>query len=359
VAGGALLDCLELLHSASGGAVDAYSEPLIGEMGRYIHRMHISEDWFANFADCNAKVQIPAGLVHRYGSRIADPQLSALGSWVYSRRGVEALLGGKLLRVLQDLFHAGAIDGDARPPLVRDVWLDGIQVMAARECDGSDRGLYLAAKGGFNNESHNHNDVGHFIVYHDGEPALVDPGVGTYTAKTFGEHRYELWTMQSAYHNLPTVNGVQQRDGDEFSARDVQYCVEEAAAEMQLDIAGAYPGEAGIESWRRTCRLVRGENACVEITDEFALKAPTRDIMLSFMTPCEPDVSSPGVIALPVSGGSVRLTYDAGTLAASVERIDFDDERLGLSWGDHLFRILLRAREEMDLGAFVTRIEGP
>jgi hypothetical protein len=43
----------------------------------------------------------------------------------------------------------------------------------------------MAIKGGNNGESHNHNDVGSFIIYTDGEPLFIDPGVGEYTAKTF------------------------------------------------------------------------------------------------------------------------------------------------------------------------------
>ena len=52
------------------------------------------------------------------------------------------------------------------------------------------RGLTLAAKGGHNGESHNHNDVGSFIVAVDGVPAVADAGRPTYTAQTFGPDRY-------------------------------------------------------------------------------------------------------------------------------------------------------------------------
>ena len=67
----------------------------------------------------------------------------------------------------------------------------------------------------------------------------------TYTRKTFSAQRYEIWTMQSAYHNLPTINGVMQKDGREFAARDVRYRADERIAELSMDIAAAYPKEAG------------------------------------------------------------------------------------------------------------------
>lgn len=358
VAGGALLDCLELLHSASGGKIDVYDEPLIQEIARYIYRAHIAGDYYVNFADCNAKLAPPGGLVNRWGQRIGDPIMSEFGSWLHARRGAAALVGGKLLRALPDLFLAEGLEGPGRPPLVRDVWLDGIEVMAARQEEGSDRGLYLAAKGGHNAESHNHNDVGQFIIYADGEPLIIDPGVGTYTAKTFSDRRYEIWTMQSAHHNLPTVNGVQQREGEEFGASDVVYRADDSSAELGLDIAHAYPEAAGIRSWQRTCRLVRGDSPCVEIRDEFTLATPSNDVMLSLMTPCRPSGASPGVVELVGATRTRRLSYDADALTASVEEMPLDDERLRSSWGGKLFRIVLRPKEAVARANWPLRIAG-
>ena len=108
--------------------------------------------------------------------------------------------------------------------------MPGIQVMAARVEEGSAQGLYLAAQGGHNAESHNHNDVGNFLIYADGQPAIIDVGVETYSAKTFSSKRYEIWTMQSAYHNLPTIDGVMQSAGRQFAASAVEYHADDRAA---------------------------------------------------------------------------------------------------------------------------------
>src|SRR5574340_1658993 len=175
---------------------------------------------------------MPAGLLFRYGQRIHDPKLMAMGQWEYQRYRERGLLGGTLLRALPDIFETAGIATPAQPPYPRDVWLEGTQIMAAREKEGSDRGIYLAAKGGHNAESHNHSDVGSFLVYLDGQPVLVDAGVGTYTKQTFSSQRYEIWTMQSAYHNVPTVHGIQQGAGREFAARGVTCHLEDGAAEV-------------------------------------------------------------------------------------------------------------------------------
>ena len=53
--------------------------------------------------------------------------------------------------------------------------------------------------------------MGNVVVFVDGKPVIVDAGVETYTRKTFSAERYTIWTMQSAYHTLPTI----VRDGVE------------------------------------------------------------------------------------------------------------------------------------------------
>ena len=91
---------------------------------------------------------------------------------------------------------------------------------------------------------------------------IIDVGVETYTAKTFSNDRYSIWTMQSAFHNVPMINGIPQKAGRAFEARHVQYQADDAAATLSMDIAAAYPEEAGVRSWHRTVTLERG-NAVV------------------------------------------------------------------------------------------------
>lgn len=343
-AGGSLFDCLEQLRAATGGWIDVYGEPLVANMGRYLYRSYIAGNWFINFADGGARVNISADLVYRYGRRIGDAKLMALGSAAHHARkpaGGTAALAGSMLRVLPALFNYGELDaGTAEPPYVRDVWLDGIQVMAAREQGGSPAGFYVAAKGGHNNESHNHNDVGHFIVFLDGQPLLIDVGVETYTSKTFSAQRYEIWTMQSAYHNLPTVAGVQQAAGRQFAAREAVCTGDDVSRELAMEIAGAYPPEAGIESWRRKVCLERGDAPAVRIRDAFRLSR-SAEVTLSLMAWREPALGAPGEILLD----GARLTYPADAVEASVERIPITDARLGAVWGEQVFRILLKSRQ--------------
>jgi hypothetical protein len=343
-AGASLFDCLELLHSASSGAIDFYSMPLVKEIGRYIYRAHIQGNYFINFADASARLSFSGDLVHRYGQRIGDPKMQALGAFGAAQRSVPR--SESMGRLLPALFHLAAIrKAPHSQPFVRDAWFPGIQVMAARIADGSAAGLYLAAQGGHNAESHNHNDVGNFIVYADGEPAIIDVGVETYSAKTFSSRRYEIWTMQSAYHNLPTIGDAMQMAGRQFAAREVAYRADDRSAEFSLDIAGAYPPEAGVAFWKRALRLDRRENR-IDLRDSYRLGKPPGQIALTLMTPCKVGRGATGELALESEAfrsGAVKIAYDPAVFTPEVEEIRIEDGRLRSSWGDRLYRILLVA----------------
>jgi len=337
-AGASLYDCLELLYSASRGAIDFYREPLIRNIGRYVVHAHIYEDWYTNFADASAKVRPSGFLVWHYGRRTGDADMQALGAWLASRERSQRGLSDSFGRALPALFmSAGLEQTPARQPLLRDAWMPGIQVMTARVTAGSPKGLYLAAQGGHNAESHNHNDVGNFMVYADGEPLLIDAGVDTYTAKTFSSRRYEIWTMQSAYHNLPTIGGVMQGAGRQFEAAQVNYRSGDDGAEMTLSLAKAYPPEAGIREWMRTLRLDRRRHE-VTIRDQYSLAKAPSEITLTLMSVREPKPSS-GVIDYGIG----RVSFDAKVFTPKVEEIKLEEGRLRSVWGPRLWRTLLVA----------------
>jgi hypothetical protein len=365
-AGASLYDCLELLKSASGGKIDVFGTPLVQEMGRYIYRVHIAGPFFVNFADAAAKANPDPGVVYRYGKAIGDKTMIGFGSFLATqkklREGHVPGQFGTLGRTLPTLFCLEELlEVPPLEPLIRDVWLPDLQVMGARSEGGSSRGFYVAAKGGHNAESHNHNDIGNFIVYHDGLPVLVDVGVETYTAKTFSDRRYEIWTMQSAFHNLPTINGVMQKDGREFWARGVSYKSDENGADFRLDIAGAYPEEAGVRSWQRTVKLIRGK--AVVVRDRYVLKEVKRDLQLSLMSWRVPVLEAEGKIRLdaPAEVSTLKplyIHYDKAKFKAEIEPIPLEDSQLRSSWGERLYRILLTARKTPLRGDFSTRITG-
>ncbi len=348
-AAASLFDNLELLRGATSGRVDIYGSPLVRSMGQYIYRVYIKDQYFIPMGDASAKITPDAELVYQYGKRIGDPVMQGFGALLAQRRGPYHPGSSSPGRILPALLIAKEIaTATAAEPLPGSVWLPDLQLMAARSTPNSGAGLYVAAWGGHNGQSHNHNDVGNVIVYGDGKPVLIDVGVETYSAKTFSAQRYEIWTMQSAYHNLPTINGVMQGAGREFQAKDVSFNETANRVTFSADIAAAYPAEAGVRRWQRRVTLDRKIPAA-ELEDSYELTQWREPARLSLMTPLRVDTSRPGEVRL---GGRYVLTYDAGKVNAAVEEIRVSDERLRSVWGDGLERLVLTPRGTALRGAY-------
>ena len=357
-AGGSLFDCLELLHWATDGSIDVYQDRLVREIGKYIYKAHIASDWYINLADAAARQSVNGPLIWRYGRRIGDEPMMTFGAANWRVDPQEKC--GALGRDLPELFQTKELHNTkARESLLRDVWLSDTGVMVARSQGGTAQGLFLAAQGGHNAESHNHNDVGNFIVFVDGKPALIDVGVPVYSAKTFSSRRYEIWTMQSAYHNCPTINGVMQSAGRNFEARNLAWQSDDRRAELSMDIASAYPAEAKVKTWKRIHRLIRGESSSIEIIDQYTLTGPGKQIALSLMTACKPAVTSPGKLTLTGEGETGPrsfIEFDPAKLTAKIEAIPTDDARLEAVWGQRIYRILLQQDNPPETGEYRVRI---
>ena len=337
-AGASLFDNLELLRSATNGTIDIYRAPLVRSMGQYIYRVYINDQYFIPMGDASAKLTPDAELVYQYGKRIGDPVMQGFGALLAQRRGPYRPGSSSPGRILPALFVAREIaTAQAAEPLLGSVWLADLQLMAARSTPNSGVGLYVAAWGGHNAQSHNHNDVGNFIVYGDGKPVLIDLGVETYSAKTFSSQRYEIWTMQSAYHNLPTINGVLQAAGREFQAKNLSFNETANRVTFSADIASAYPAAAAVQRWQRRVTLDRKAPA-LELEDKYELKQWKEPVRLNLMTPLSVDTSKPGAVHL---GGRYVLTFDAHELYAAAEAIPITDEHLRSVWGDRVERLVL------------------
>lgn len=308
-AGACVYDALQLLHSASGGQIDIYDDPLIRNMAAYIYKTHIANDYFVNFADADPKLKPDGLMLFNFGEAIKDTQLMAFGQWAFGKYpNAISNNGFHRMRKVNNLLSLKRINKEKyefKP--VKEAWLKDIQVLTA----SASNGFYLATHAGHNAESHNHNDVGDFILYYNGEPVIIDAGRGNYTARTFSAQRYELWFTQSEYHNLPIINGFGQVAGRKYEASGVSAVTNDKEDILLMDIAPSYHAEAGVRSWKRQVKLNKVKNQ-VEIADNYELKQAPKSLQQVFMTVCDTDLSVPGKITLKTpKNQSVNLTYDA------------------------------------------------
>lgn len=347
-ASGYALKFLDLLDRVTGGVVNIFQHPMLHRMAQYIYRVHIGDNLFVNFADSSPKVTPSPGTLYQFGKRIGDRQMMEFASFVArSNRSFDKGVSGFFAASLDELLmYTELKDYPQSAPLPADYWWPDTQICIARDKAGSDKGFFFAAKGGHNQESHNHNDVGSCVLYYNKEPLLIDVGVGTYTRQTFGPERYTIWTMRSAYHNLPLINGMEQKNGKEFAARGQQFTASSGKVEYRVDIAGAYPQEAGVEHWWRRYTLHRGKR--FEIADSWEFAVASEPHVLNLMTCCQVETDDKGRVYL--QGDSIRfqLLYDKQAYRIETDAIPLTDAKLTKSWdGKTLTRIRLVANYPM------------
>lgn len=339
-AGANLIKFLDLLDRATGGKVNIFSNEKIKNIGRYIRRVNIHNQYFVNFSDAAARCSVSPGAIYLYGKRIGDRQLMGFASDFARHTGWKNTLstGTLFARMLDDVLDAKEIlEGAGSSVEELSFYFKDSQLVVARDSHQSDEGFCFAAHGSNNGVSHNHNDVGSCMLYYNGEPVLIDVGVGVYTKQTFSSQRYSIWTMQSGFHNLPTINGFDQCAGKNYYARNVKFTDRGRTAIFSADIAPAYPKEAEISQWIRSYTLKRGCEFV--ISDQWKLDKLGEENILNFMTSCTP-ILEDRYLLLKHANFTLKMTFDSQLLKPIIETIILKDKKLKSSWNsDKVYRI--------------------
>lgn len=340
-AGASYFDCLELLYDLSGGRIDVFDDVLVNKMCEYIMNFSINSGTYINFADAASHIRPNYRMIHRMGRRLNNPRLCAFAASIIASPDMVGVNTSHSYRFYKDLQEPAP----AEVPFVphEKIWYDGLQVAITNDPKS---GLFLALKGGCNGESHNHNDVGQFILFDKGEPVILDAGVEQYCRDTFSSRRYTLWAMRSSYHNIPEISGVEQQPGGKFHADVVAY--EEATGALTLELKNAYPAEANIDSYRRTAMLADGT---VTVTDTIALTAPG-SVNFHYITIDKPEFEG-NTIRFP----SGQVAQFDESLVPSVDEIDLKKGKISREWRrESLWRINLTSKEDITSAVFTMTI---
>jgi len=339
MAGGRLIRLITILNQASENKLNWSDKELLHKIGSYTYNMQIADKYVVNFADAFSKYGQNPESVYQYGVMFKDEKLKNYASFLFNsgNRQVSADDVSDFLAI-SNVYQTLKLT-PAKAPYPLYAILPDLQVFNARQKAGSTQGLFFAAKGGTNAESHNHNDIGNFIVYSEGKPVLIDVGVGVYTSKTFSSKRYELWNVQSQWHNCPSINGVQQHDGKQYAATDFKYNNTNNLATVSMNIANAYPAAAAVEKWNRTISLNRAKNE-ISLVDQAVLKEYKAPTELNFLTPLTVEIKK-GKLILETG---LTIAFDEKKFEAKIDEQQIDDNRLAAAWGSKIYRIRLITR---------------
>lgn len=384
-AAGKLYDYLQIMDYAHEGQLPLFQDKQIKDMGEYISRSFVKDGWVVNFADASAKLSYSPSLIYNYGKAVSSNEMQDFAIYNLARKTEgkyarpKPVLGNDIFRSLESLRYINEMTqrvdqlnaeiaagysfdqtiSDLRKHVPSFTWYPETEFCYIK----NNNDWFFASKGGHNEESHNHNDIGTFILYKGAVPVFVDAGVGTYTKNTFSDMRYTIWSMQSSWHNLPEINGKAQEHGREYKSSSVETVGKGKVKSFKLDIAGAYKPDACCKNWTREYKV---SDNLLTITDEYKLESRLAADVENFLVQgavyqageVTPDgyVVKAKEVVVENNGVTFKILYPA-QMTVSVEVMNLDDPRLTNVWGTSLRRISFTGSSQAPLaGKYIFKI---
>lgn len=320
----------QLEHRTAGRLSILEGDAKIAAIARFAPLMTLSNGHMVNFSDGGRTGRLGAPLLSYLGRRLDDANLAAQGAFLY-RAQTEA--GLSIDEARRDFFNMTRIAlrtppietiRSAREPIQPDAWFPDYGAIVARGTDSFGRFWEFAAKGGHNDEHHNHNDCGSFLLNLDGTPALIEIGAPEYVRAFFSDARYTFLAARSLGHSVPLVNGWEQSAGRVFSAEVLKAEIGDDRVEFVVDLTKCYPPEARCEKLHRAFVFEKSAGR-LSITDTCVLSVPgTVECMLI----CPPHAELDGGRGR-IAGPSFELLIEpaTGSCFVSVETCEYRDHK--------------------------------
>lgn len=251
------------------GEVNYFKREKVKKIAAYVQKTRMGKKKIASFSDGGDTFTFSPGLMSYlkevYPDDIALPDLEL------------ATTRGNVYSMKEVLWF----DTDYKEDEYKEgtAYFDGAQWFIKRG-----KKFSFAAKAGHNDEPHNHNDIGSFMIVAEGDDIpLADLGCGVYNAFTFHpDYRYKMIQNSSAGHSVPIINGEFQKEGKEYCGKNV----EATDTTFSVDIEGAY--EAGIID--KIHREFEVKENSVTVNDKFTYSDKTKSITERFVSWNKPEV---------------------------------------------------------------------
>ncbi|MEU5060195.1 MULTISPECIES: heparinase II/III family protein [unclassified Streptomyces] len=291
---------------------DLLSRPKVAAIARFPGAVHLGGGLFPAFSDAEERPRIPAGLAHLLTERCGahfPPEAVDSGmprDWGDLSRTLRWADGGEPLR------------GPAPAP----VHLPDLAWVVDAVSD-----VAFAAKGGHNDEPHNHNDLGHFILAAHGEMLLTDLGAGEYQKGYFdAPTRYDFLHNASRGHSVPYIDGREQAYGARNTATVLRHEVHEPpyqGVDFALDLTRAYQVD-GLTRLHRTFTWRRGARELLLVDDiDITRPMPYEEVFISRLEPQLP--SCDGVLwQTDAANATLRLPPDCTAEIESCPTVGHD-----------------------------------
>jgi hypothetical protein len=265
---GHYIQLCEVIFQATRGGVDLYNLKGARDAALYPVRIRLINNVYPAYADCSLDskpgLQLMSYINRRYELGLKDFVVSDLttgsgglaSSLMFSCSNsatAKPMRAGKEFYELRSLFEHGG-------------------VLNSRPSPGSPCRMAVSFKGGSNDEPHNHNDKGTFVVVVGKEALILDPGGEVYTARTFSKDRYLSKLLSSYGHPVPVIAGKLQRPGADAKAVIIAKNFAEQADTYAMDLRSLYEVPA-LQALKRTFVYSRAGQGTLTVTDDFAFSA--------------------------------------------------------------------------------------
>lgn len=231
----------EMFRMATGGAVDLLDEPKASRIMLFPERSEIEPGLFPTFADCRIGTEPTFWARHWLDNRKSSspansvPLPDAPDPFESMNFGAVAYLSLWMFQTVSPREPRATL----RPPALRN-WFEDSSLMIARPGPATRRRFSATFLGGNNGVNHNHNDLGTFTVCLDGRALIVDPGMETYSFRTFSVDRYDSQLLNSYGHPVPRVAGRLQEVGPEWRTSVIETEFTDDVDRVVLDLRRAY-----------------------------------------------------------------------------------------------------------------------
>ena len=260
----------EILRQATQGKLDVLNRKHIPAIASYGWRVEIINGVYPSFADCDPGTQ-PNPRIMSFVNRFFG------FGWEKYRNAELIGTRGRFYEVLMYSFEnsVSKIPPTPKKTAQQDLrsWFSEGCVLIARGKKGTASAFGIAAKGGHNEELHNNNDVGSFMVVLADSALLVDPGREVYTFRTGSSRRYESKVLNSYGHSVPVVAGQLQKTGADARAVVKQIEFTDAKDTFVIDITSAYD-VPHLKSLQRKFEFIRQGRGSLIVTDEVEFTEP-------------------------------------------------------------------------------------
>jgi hypothetical protein len=260
----------EMIYQATNSKVDLLGNRKAKQAATFGVNIEIQNGVYPAFADCSIDAK-PASQLMSFVSRRFG---LGLRSWeqIDTASASSALYQSMMYSFPNSASRTQPAQGVPQGPGIRS-WFEQGGVLISRPGRDSSLRLAVALKGGHNQEHHNHNDVGSFIVVLGHQPLLLDPGAEIYTARTFSSRRYESNVLNSFGHPVPVVAGKLQQIGRAARGRVVRQSFTDSTDTLVLDISSAYDVPE-LKKLEREFVYSRLGSGSLSVTDEVAFSRP-------------------------------------------------------------------------------------